>query len=71
MKGLCVSVVWTKRSYFLFDSHSKNEKGECSPEGYSTLMKFNSVNALESHLIKNYLNEDDSDVQFEIQYYPG
>ena len=68
LKGLCVSIVWTKKHYFLFDSHSKNEKGECIPEGYSILLKFNSINALESHIIENYLNENDRDVQFEIQY---
>ena len=68
LKGLCVSIVWTKKHYFLFDSHSKNEKGECIPEGYSILLKFNSINALESHIIENYLNENDRDVQFEIHY---
>ena len=46
LKGLCVSIVWTKKHYFLFDPHSKNEKGECIPEGYSILLKFNSINAL-------------------------
>ena len=47
VRGLCVSVIWTKRDYYLFDSHSKNEKGESSPEGYSILLKFNSINALQ------------------------
>ena len=44
LKGLCVSIIWTKRHYFLFDSHSKNEKGESIPEGFSILLKFNSIN---------------------------
>jgi len=37
LKGLCISVTWNKRSYFLFDSHSKNENGECCADGYIQL----------------------------------
>jgi len=38
LKGICISVIWTKKHYFLFDSHSKNEKGESCPDGYSILI---------------------------------
>lgn len=31
LKGLCISVVWTKKHFYLFDSHSKNEKGGMLP----------------------------------------
>ena len=39
----CLSILWTKRFYFLFDSHSKNEKGEINPEGYSILLKLSTL----------------------------
>ena len=68
IKSMCVSVVWSKRNFFLFDSHSKNEKGECCPNGFSTVLKFSCRSALESHIVKNYLTVDDGNTQFEIQY---
>ena len=52
----------------MFDSHSKNEKGECCPNGFSTVLKFSCRSALESHIVKNYLTVDDGNTQFEIQY---
>ena len=70
MKGVCISVTWTrnKKDYFLFDSHSKNECGKCCPNGYSVLLKFQSKRSLESHIIENYLERDDVNIQFEIEY---
>jgi len=57
-----------EKEFFLFDSHSKNEKGECCPDGFSTILKFSCKSALESHIAKNYLTEDDGNTPFEIQY---
>jgi len=37
LKGICISVIWPKKHYFLFDSHSKN--GESCPDGYSILIR--------------------------------
>ena len=68
IKSVCVSIVWTKRNLFLFDSHSTNKKGECYPDGFSTIMTFNCKSALEIYITKNYLTEDDGNTQFEIQY---
>ena len=68
MKGLCISVVWTTKHYYLFDSHSRNERGECSPIRNSIILKFNSLKTLQSHMITNYLSVTDVNVQFEIQY---
>jgi len=69
LKGICISVIWTKKHYFLFDSHSKNEKGESCPDGYSILIKFNNKNQLESHILRNYINQQDTEpIQFELQY---
>lgn len=65
---MCISIVWTKKHYFLFDSHSKNENGETCPNGYSVLIKFTKKTDLESHIIKNYLNLGDVGIQFELQY---
>ena len=47
IKGLCISVTWTKKHYFLFDSHSKNEFGKSCPNGSSLLLKFSSRKSLE------------------------
>jgi len=66
IQGLCVSVVWTKKNFYLFDSHSKNEKGETCPDGSSVFLKFNSKNDLESHILKYYVTKDNGDIQFEM-----
>ena len=68
IKGICISISWTKKSYFLFDSHSKNERGESCPNGFSTLLKFNTRSSLETHIIENYLNSTDENIQFEVHY---
>ena len=67
-KGLCVSVTWTKKIYAIFDSHSRNSKGETCPDGTSTLFKFTTRKALEKHIVKNYIDVSDRNVQFEVQY---
>jgi len=46
-------VTWNKRNFFLYDSHSKNEQGESSPNGTATLIKFNSKKALEVFIIES------------------
>jgi len=68
IKGICVSVSWNKRNFFLYDSHSKDKQGESSPNGAATLIKFNSIKALEVFIIQSYLNENDKNIQYELQY---
>ena len=68
MKGLCISIIWNKKNYFLFDSHSRNSLGQTSPDGSSILLKFSSRKQLEYHIINNYLSEGDVNIQYEVQY---
>ena len=68
IKGLCISVTWSKRFFFLYDSHSKDLLGKSSPDGTAIVLKFNSKKVLETYIIKNYLNESDVNIQYEIQY---
>ena len=65
-KYKCISVVWTQKHYFIFDSHSKDENGQTCPNGYSTLLKFSTQKSLELHII-SYLNKEDVDIFFEAQ----
>ena len=47
LRGLTMSVTWTSKHYFLFDSHSRNINGEIIPDGFSVLLKFSSRKSLE------------------------
>ena len=64
----CVSVTWNKRSFFLFDSHSRDSTGKTNCEGAAYLIKFNSKNSIELFIIKNYLFGREENVQFELQH---
>ena len=52
----------------LFDSHSKRSNGAFCPDGYSILLRFSTRKALESHIIKYYLEETDVNIEFEAQF---
>ena len=52
IKGLCISVTWSKRFFFLYDSHSKDLLGKSSPDGTAIVLKFNSKKVLETFLKK-------------------
>ena len=67
-KGLCIAIFWSKREYYLFDSRSKHSNDACCPDGYSILLRFSTRKALESHIIKYYLEETDVNIQFEAQF---
>ena len=68
LKGICISVIVQQRHYFIFDSHSRNELGLPCPDGYSVSIKFSRRKLLEEHIVKTYLNEDDCNVVFEVQF---
>ena len=71
LKYMCISVVWTKKHYFIFDSHIshiKDESGQTCPNGYSTLLKFSTQKSIKLHIINSYLNKDDVDIFFEAQF---
>ena len=64
----CVSVTWNKRSFFLFDSHSRNSKGKTGSEDAASLIKFNSKKSIELFIIENFLNRSNENVQFVLQH---
>lgn len=40
MKGFCISIIYKKNCLYLMDSHSRNNLGQPTPEGFSVLMRF-------------------------------
>ena len=52
-----MSVTWTSRHYFLFDSHSRNVNGKMCPDGFSVLLKFSSRKFLERHILETYFKD--------------
>ena len=57
LRGLTMSVTWTSRHYFLFDSHSRNVNGKMCPDGFSVLLKFSSRKSLERHILETYFKD--------------
>ena len=64
---MCIAIVCTKNSIFLFDSHSRDERGLPTSDGFSILMKFNGKGDLENHLSSVYLQNGDIDIHYETQ----
>ena len=56
LRGNTMSVTWTCKHYFLFDSHSRDINGKIGPGGFSVLLKFSSRKSLEQHILETYLN---------------
>ena len=64
-----MSVTWTSKHYFLFDSHSCNINGEIIPDGFSVLLKFSSRKSLEQHILETYfIDVNEEYVCFAVQY---
>jgi len=69
LRSLTMSVTWTAKHYFLFDSHSRDNNGKICPDGFSVLLKFSSRKSLEQHILETYfLDVDEEYVCFAIQY---
>ena len=64
-----MSVTWTSKHYFLFDSHSCNINGEIIPDGFSVLLKFSSRKSLEQIILETYfIDVNEEYVCFAVQY---
>ena len=69
LRGLTMSVTWTSKHYFLFDSHSRNINGEIIPDGFSVLLKFSSRKSLEQIILETYfIDVNEEYVCFAVQY---
>ena len=67
IKGNCIAVFWTKNNVYVFDSHSRDNAGQPTPDGFSILLKFKNRNDAELYLLSTYIAVNDSNVQYEIQ----
>ena len=68
-EGYTFSILWSKRNYFLFDPHSRDNLGAFSDNGSSVLLKFSSVRQLQNYVYDIYfpLRHSDS-LHYQIQY---
>ena len=67
VSGQTFSLLWDTKSYFLFDSHSRDEQGKVTPDGTGILIKFSSLSQVQKYTMENYLVERES-VFCQIQY---
>ena len=68
-EGYTFSIVRSKRNYFLFDPHSRDNLGAFSDNGSSVLLKLSAVRQLQNYVYDVYfpLRHSDS-LHYQIQY---
>ena len=62
-----ISLLWDTKSFFLFDSHSRDEQGKCVENGTGILIKFSSLRQVQKYISENYLIERET-LLCQIQY---
>ena len=55
MEGLATVIISSGNSYYLFDSHNRDERGLSVIDGTSVLMKFNDIFEIEKYIQVAYL----------------
>ncbi|XP_057292445.1 uncharacterized protein LOC130621150 [Hydractinia symbiolongicarpus] len=68
VKFICVAILPKKNCVYLFDSHSRNNCGQPTPDGFSSLMKFQRKRDLEIYLHTTYIDLTTVDEPYELQY---
>ena len=67
--GCTFSILWNKRNYFIFDSHSRGSEGTVVENGNSILLKFCSLLQLQIYIYEVYFPMQHSiSLQFEVQF---
>ena len=63
-----LGLIWGNDSIYLFDSHSKDEYGNLSSSDTAVLLKFDSLNPLESYIRLVYYNTFPLTLYFQVQF---
>ena len=50
-----IAILWDAKSFFLFDSHSRDEQGKVTENGTGVLLKFSALRQLQNYLTEIYL----------------
>ena len=67
--GYTFSILWNKRNYFIFDSHSRGSAGTVVENGNSVLLKFCSLRQLQIYIYEMYFPmQHSTSLQFEVQF---
>ena len=68
-EGYTFSILWSKRNYFLFDPHSRDDHGAFSDNGSSVLLKFSSVRQLQNYVYDIYFPlRHSKSLYYQLQY---
>ena len=67
--GYTFSILWSKRNYFLFDPHSRDDEGAIVENRNSVLLKFSSVSHVQKYIFEVYYPiQSLNTLQFEVQF---
>ena len=67
ISGFMFSLIWDNSSVYLFDSHSRDKNGQISAFGTSVLLKFKSLNDVETYIKETYVQQG-SFCYFQFEY---
>ena len=69
INGYTFALIWSKSAVFLRDSHSRDEQGFTTPDGTSVLLKFRSLDDVQSYITNIYLVHQNMQITFyQLQY---
>ena len=68
IRDFTLALIWGEQCYFLFDSHSKNDEGEITPNGVAVLLKFQTLGHLEEYIKYVYYSENTETLFFQLQF---
>jgi len=55
ISGVSFAIIWGNRSVYLFDPHSRSIYGQIDPNGKSVLLKFSTLQNVESYIKEIYV----------------
>ena len=68
-EGYTFSILWSKRNYFLFDPHSRDDHGAFSDNGSSVLLKCSAVRQLQNYVYDIYFPlRHSKSLYYQLQY---
>ena len=66
VNGFTLGINWNSKSFYLFDSHSRDSSGSPAIDGNAVLVKFNSLLYIDEYITKMYLEKQPISVCFQI-----
>ena len=71
VNGNTLGIIWNNKSFYLFNSQSRDSSGNPVIDGSAILLKFNSLLYIVEHIRKMYFEKQPISIYFQIQFIQG